>query len=50
MEEIQKVIMAVLNNFHENDFWKCFNSWKERWNSCRLIGGIYSEVDYCSSE
>jgi hypothetical protein len=49
MEGIQKVMMAVLNNLQENNFWKCFNSWKEHWNSCRVVGGNYSEAGHCTS-
>jgi hypothetical protein len=29
MEETQKVMMAVLNNMLENDFWECFDSCKQ---------------------
>jgi hypothetical protein len=28
MDEIQNVTTAILNNLHENDFWKCFQRWK----------------------
>jgi hypothetical protein len=38
-EEIEMVKMAVLNNLQENDFWKCFNSWKQCWNSCIAASG-----------
>jgi hypothetical protein len=50
VEEIQKVSTAVLNILQENDFWKCFDSWKKRWNSCIAAEGNDFEGDHCSSE
>jgi N-acetylneuraminic acid mutarotase len=32
MEGIQKVMMAFLNKFQENDFWKRFDSYRHWWN------------------
>lgn len=39
MQEIQKVMMAALNNLQRNDFWKGFNSWKQGWILCIATGG-----------
>jgi hypothetical protein len=50
VEQIQKVTMAVLNNLQENDFWNCFDIWKQRWNSCITAGRKYFEGGHCSSE
>lgn len=46
VEEIQKVMMAILNNPQKNDFWKCFHSWKQSCNSCTAAEGNYSDEDH----
>jgi hypothetical protein len=50
MEEIQKVTMAALYNLHRNDFWKCFNTWKQGWVSCIDARRNCSEGEHCSLE
>jgi hypothetical protein len=40
LEEIQKVMMAVLNNMLKNDFWKCLDSCKQCENPS-IVAGIF---------
>jgi hypothetical protein len=41
IEEIQTKLQNVMKTLTRNDFQKCFQSWKSRWNLC-----INAKVDY----
>jgi hypothetical protein len=45
IEEIQTVSQKAMKTLMQNDFQKCFRSWKSRWNSCINAKGDHFEGD-----
>jgi hypothetical protein len=45
IEDIQTKTTDLLKGFTQNDFQKCFHTWKERMQQCIRAQGNYSEGD-----
>ena len=45
IEEIKTASLEELNKITKNDFFKCFEDWKKRWQKCIISAGDYFEGD-----